>query len=348
MRSFDYKKNAIELIDNEILNLIVDIHEMKVKMNCILEAEVYDFEDFARQARRESIISSNRMEYKYFSVDVDRTLINNFPLTIQEKEICGYNSALSDIFQAKRPYCVKDIDLIYKHFKKYDKSEKHFEMRDKNYRVCKYAKDDKFILDISPVDFSLIDQYIDRISFPSYQLMWSQEVNFLLVYSICILDLIKIYPFHFISEQIIGLLMTAMLWSADFRIVKYISIERIIEESSDEYYTAMAESLKYWEDGFNDYKPFVKYILGVILRAYKEFEKRTEYIIIEPLSKPDRVEQYIMDSKSDVTKREIMNYCPDISETTIEIALRELKNKGKIKKIGGGRYTKYRYNLGLL
>ena len=137
--------------------------------------------------------------------------------------------------------------------------------------------------------------------------------------------------------------MTAMLWAKHYQICKYISIERLIEDSSDEYYSAIAKSLEHWDDGFNDYKPFVKYILETILKAYKEFEKRTVYIVVEPKSKPERVEQYIMDANGEVTKREIMYYCPDISETTIEIALRELKDNGTIEKIGGGRYTTYRY-----
>ncbi len=344
MRTFDYKDTAIKLIDNEILNLIVKISEMKVKMNCVLESEAYDFEDFARQAKRESVISSNRMEYRYYFKDVDRILKENSPLSVLEKEICGYNSALSAIFKAKRPYCVKDVSLLFKYFEDYEKTERHFKIRDKNYQVSKYGKSGSLLLDLSPVDFNLIDQYMDLISHPSYSLMNTEEVNFLLIFPVVILDLIKIYPYHYISEQIIRLLMTAILWNMNFQVVKYISIERIIEDSSEEYYTSVAKSLNFWEEELNDYKPFVKYILGVILKAYQEFEKRTEYIVIEPLSKPERVEQYIMDSKSDVTKREIMNYCPDISETTVEIALRDLKNRGKIKKIGGGRYTSYLYN----
>ena len=178
--------------------------------------------------------------------------------------------------------------------------------------------------------FVLVDQGLD-------------EVDFLLVMPICILDFIKIYPLHHNSMQMSRLLMTAMLWAKHYQICKYISIERLIEDSSDEYYFAIAKSLEHWDDGFNDYKPFVKYILETILKAYKEFEKRTVFIVVEPKSKPERVEQYIMDANGEVTKREIMYYCPDISETTIEIALRELKDNGTIEKIGGGRYTKYRY-----
>ena len=345
MRTFNYEEAAKHCIDNEIVNLLIKIHEKNVRLNYILESEKYDFEDFAKQAKLESIISSNRMEYSYFNVDeVERVIEKDSPLMIQDKEVCGYNFALTEIFKAKRPHCIKDISLLNEYFQRYDIYDKDFKQRTQNYGVDKYDKNGKCALDLKPVDFDKINKYLDLISHASYKLMWEDKIDFLLVLPICILDLLKVYPLDYNSEQVIRLLMIAMLWAKHYQICKYISIERLIEDSSDEYYSAIVKSLEHWDDGFNDYKPFVKYALKTILKAYKEFEERIVYIVVEPKSKPERVEQFIMDADSDVIKRDIMYYCPDISETTIEIALRELKNEGKILKIGGGRYTKYRYN----
>lgn len=345
MRTFNYEEAAKSCIDNEIVNLLIKIHEKNVRLNCILESEKYDFEDFAKQAKFESIISSNRMEYYYFKENiVDLILDGKKPVLKQEKEVFAYNDALTSVFKAKRPTCIDDFRQLNKNYEEYEYGEEEFDLRQSNHRVDKESKNGTVILDFMPVDFDEIDDYITAISHPSYHAMWNDDVDFLLVLPICILDFIKIYPLHHNSMQMSRLLMTAMLWAKHYQICKYISIERIIEETSDEYYTAIAESLEHWDDGFNDYKPFVKYILNVILKAFKEFEKRTEYIILEPLSKPERVEQFIKDANREVIKRDIMHYYADISETTIEIALRELKNEGKILKIGGGRYTKYRYN----
>ena len=80
-----------------------------------------------------------------------------------------------------------------------------------------------------------------------------------------------------------------------------------------------------------------------LLKAYKEFDKRIEYIIYESMNKAERVEYYILNSKTEVTKKEIMYYCPDISETMIEATLSKLLKSGVIEKVSGGRYTKYRY-----
>lgn len=344
MRAFDYEATAMSCIDNEIVNLLIEIHERNVKLNCILESDKYDFSDFAKQANLESIISSVRMDYAHFSERlIDWLSLNIEPFSRDEKELCGYRDNLDAIFKAKRPRSIEDFRTLHEIYKEYDEGEGYFILRYNNHNVIKNSKSGASILKLEPVDFKLIDDYINEISLPSYSAIWNGDVDFLLVLPICILDFIKTNPLHYTSMQMSRLLMLAMLWGKNYQIGKYISLERIIEDSSDEYYRAIADSIEHWEEGHNDYKPFVKYILQAILKAYKEFEKRTEYIVIEPISKPERVEQYIMDSNREITKREIMHYCPDISETTIEVALRELKNAGKIEKIGGGRYTRYKY-----
>lgn len=344
MRDFDYIAAAISCIDNEIVNLLIEIHERNVKLNCLLESEKYDFSDFVKQAKIESVMSSVRMDFVYFSERMATyALEEDEPSGYQEKEVCGYNSALETVFKEKRTYTIADILLLNKHFENYDEKNKYFKIRDRDYTVHKGDRNGMDILTFEPVGFEEINEYIDLISPLSYNSMWNGEVDFLLVLPICILDLIKISPLRDISMQMSRLLMIAMMWGKHYQIGKYISLERIIEDSSDEYYQAIAESLEHWEDGFNNYKSFVKYILKVILKAFKEFEDRTKYFVVENMSKPERVEQYISEAKHKVTKKEIMYYCPDISETTIEIALRELKNAGVIEKIGGGRYTKYRY-----
>lgn len=344
MRYFDYIEEAKSCIDNDIVNLLIQIHERNVYLKCLLKSDKYDFSDFAKQAQRESVISSNRMEYAFFNEkSVGRVIEDNQPWGSKEMEICGYNSALESTFKAERPHRIEDFHYLNEHFEKYDEDHREFRIRDRNYTFYKGYKNEKDILTLEPVDFNDIDKYIDLISNPSFSYMWNDKVDFLLVLPICILDFIKIYPLRKNSMQMSRLLMNAMLWGKCYPIVKYVSIERLIEENENEYYQAIADSLAEWEYGLNNYKPFVKYILNILLKAYKEFDKRIEYIIYESMNKAERVEYYILNSKTEVTKKEIMYYCPDISETMIEATLSKLLKSGVIEKVSGGRYTKYRY-----
>ena len=96
--------------------------------------------------------------------------------------------------------------------------------------------------------------------------------------------------------------------------------------------------------GKYDYAPFVRYMLGILVAAYREFSSRVELLTNKSLSKPDRVREIIRNTAGKITKNEIMTKCPDISQVTVQRALADLVAKKEIIKIGGGRYTSYAWN----
>ena len=94
----------------------------------------------------------------------------------------------------------------------------------------------------------------------------------------------------------------------------------------------------------NDYEPFVKYILGIITVAYREFFDRAQIVEEKKVSKPDRIEELIKNHLGTITKAEIVDATPGISTTTVQRTLTDLVKAEKIIKIGNGRYTKYQWN----
>lgn len=125
---------------------------------------------------------------------------------------------------------------------------------------------------------------------------------------------------------------------------KYISLEKLIEQSKETYYEALQASSYGWYENENDYRPFVQYMLGVIVSAYKEFEARVYLMTDSKLTKSDRIREMIKQHIGAVTKAELLKLCPDVSDTTVQRTLAELLKAGEIKKIGGGRYTQYVWN----
>lgn len=107
------------------------------------------------------------------------------------------------------------------------------------------------------------------------------------------------------------------------------------------YYEALQESSNGWHENENRYESFVKYYLGIILKAYSEFEGRVEYLKNRSLSKPDRIKAVIDNKVGKITKKEIMELCPDISKVTVERTLTELVKSGYIAKVGAGPATGY-------
>ena len=125
---------------------------------------------------------------------------------------------------------------------------------------------------------------------------------------------------------------------------RYISIEKLIETTKDGYYDALQASSAEWHEGSNDYMPFVTYMLGVITAAYREFMERTELVEEQKVSKPERIEEMLKKKFGTFTKTEIQKEFPNIGQATIQRTLSKLQKENKIIKIGGGRYTKYRWN----
>ena len=171
------------------------------------------------------------------------------------------------------------------------------------------------------------------------------EVEPLLLDIMFILDFLCIHPFNDGNGRMSRLLTLLLLYQSGFIVGKYISIEKIIEESKETYYEVLQDSSINWHENENDYKPFVNYMLGVIVKAYKEFESRVKLLTAPNLSKADRIREIIKKHIGTITKSELLAMNPDISDTTIQRALAELLKNGEIEKIGGGRYTKYVWKM---
>ncbi|MEE3417578.1 MAG: Fic family protein, partial [Prevotella sp.] len=171
------------------------------------------------------------------------------------------------------------------------------------------------------------------------------EVDPLILNAMFILDFSCIHPFNDGNGRMSRLLTLLLLYQSDYIVGKYISIEKIIEESKETYYEVLQDSSLNWHENKNDYKPFVNYMLGVIVNAYKEFESRVELVTNPNLSKSDRIREIIKNHIGTITKSELLEMNPDISDTTVQRTLAELLKNNEIKKIGGGRYTKYTWNV---
>ena len=140
------------------------------------------------------------------------------------------------------------------------------------------------------------------------------------------------------------LLTLLLLYKANYMVGKYISIEKIIEETKDSYYDTLEKSSINWYNNENDYSCFVEYYLGIILNAYKEFDSRISIIENKKITAYDRIIDIFKNNIIPIDKAFVTNKCPDLSETTIERILNKLLKEDNIVKISGGRYTKYKWN----
>ena len=163
----------------------------------------------------------------------------------------------------------------------------------------------------------------------------------LLLIAAFIFDFVSIHPFRDGNGRMSRLLTLLLMYRSGYIVGKYISVEMHIERTKEAYYSALLKSSESWHEGLNDYKPFVKYFLSVILATYRDFSERVELIVDQTISKSERV-KHVFDTKlGKFSKSDIHILNPDISPKTIEKALKELVEQGYIEKIGIGRSTTY-------
>ena len=170
------------------------------------------------------------------------------------------------------------------------------------------------------------------------------ELDPLLLIPMFILDFLCIHPFNDGNGRMSRLLTLLLLYRVGYIVGKYISIEKLIEESKETYYETLQQSSQGWHEGTNDYAPFVRYTLGVVAAAYRDFSTRVQVLAVSGMSKPERIREIIKGTLGKVTKADIIQQCPDISKITIQRTLADLKKSGEILKLSGGRYTAYIWN----
>ena len=167
------------------------------------------------------------------------------------------------------------------------------------------------------------------------------QIDKLILIPMFILDFLCIHPFNDGNGRMSRLLTLLLFYKAGYIVGKYIGIEMLIEKTKETYYEALQASSSGWHDCNNSYEPFVKYCLGIMLKAYNEFEDRVEHLKYRKLSKPERIKAVFEKKVGKVTKKEILELCPDISKVTVERTLTALVKSGYIAKVGAGPSTGY-------
>lgn len=104
------------------------------------------------------------------------------------------------------------------------------------------------------------------------------------------------------------LLTTLLLYRSGFQVGKYISLEAKIAQNKDLYYEALAASQHGWHEGTEDIVPFIKYLLGIILAAYKVFDDRMS-LVETKLPALEMVRRASMNKIGRFNKQDIRELC---------------------------------------
>lgn len=348
MRSFDYKEKWKKLLTPEIVTYLTQIHEFKGEQTLFIEAKADTLLQLVDIAKIQSTEASNKIEGIYTSDERLKALVKDStrPRTRNEREIAGYRDVLNTIHEnhdyiPPKPSIILQLHRDLYKFEgmdiggRYKTSDNIIEEQD--------AEGNKSVR-FRPMPAWETPEAIEKLCQSYDEALNLENIDALIIIPMFVLDFLCVHPFNDGNGRLSRLLTLLLLYRSGYIVGKYISIEKLIEQTKEIYYESLQLSSAGWHENKNDYEPFVKYMLGVIVAAYREFSSRVSLLTTQGMSKPDRVKEIIRATLGPITKTEILAKCPDISQVTVQRALADLVDKGDIIKLGGGRYTKYIWN----
>lgn len=348
MRKYDLAKETEKLLTPNIVNLIASIHEYKGKQTLYIESKKDILTSLLNIAKIQSSEYSNKIEGIKTSDERIKELVNQKvePKNRNEQEIAGYRDVLEMIHENYEniPITPNIILQLHKNLYRYSSNSTAGKFKMSDNVIEETDEFGNINVRFKPVSAfetpiaikNLCDSYNNEIE--------KKEIDPLILIPIFILDFLSIHPFTDGNGRMSRLLTILLLYKSGYIVGKYISIEKIVEKSKETYYDSLKKSSFNWHENKNNYAFFEEYYLGVFLRAYKDFSNRVEYITNQKLTVKERVKIIIEKNVSKITKKEISEICPDISEGSIERALNELLKDSEILKISGGRFSAYIIN----
>ena len=344
MRNFDYQSIPEKLLISDIINQITYIHEHKGKEELRLTSNISELNSLIEVAKIQSTGSSNRIEGIYTSDQRLKELVQKkiSPRNRSEEEIAGYQEVLSTIHENYEYISPTPNVILQLHRDLYSNSSGAVGgiYKNSDNAIVEIDSEGKQRTRFSPIPAFQTQEAMDSLC-DNFLKSWNEDrIDKLILIPMFILDFLCIHPFNDGNGRMSRLLTLLLLYKAGYTVGKYISLEMIIEKSKETYYQALQDSSINWHENSNDYVPFIKYYLGVLIKAYREFEDRF-MLMQSKISKTDQIKSIIDQHIGKITKKDLIEQCPDISKITIERTLTSMVKDGYLKKIGSARYTFY-------
>lgn len=347
MRQFDYSKLNSTVWDSEVLSLVAQIHEYKGRQEMYLAQKPVALERLVEIAKVQSTEASNKIE----GIVTTSTRIKQLckekttPRNRDEEEISGYRDVLNTIHESYEYIPLTANYILQLHGMLYRYSGRGIGGRFKNVQnyISETHPDGSTLIRFTPLAPYETPEAITTICESYNRAVDDGIVDTLLLIPVFINDFLCIHPFNDGNGRMSRLLTTLLLYRSGYVVGRYVSLEAKIERNKDMYYDVLQTASVGWHEGTNDSVPFIKYLLGTILSAYRDFEDRVQ-LVDEKLPAVELVRRAVQKKIGKFTKSEIMELCPSIRKASVENSLKKLVENGEITRHSSGKNTFYTRN----
>lgn len=333
------------LLTPTIVQTLTTIHEYRGIARLQQADHPNSIDALQRVAKIQSVESSNRIEGICTSIPRLNELMldKTTPHNRNEQELMGYRDVLALIHEQHDFIPVTPGVILQLHRDLFARTGLAYggRWKDSDNAIVELCEDGSRHTRFIPTPASETPRAIERLCQALQDARKQNAFDPLLTAAAFTFDFVSIHPFNDGNGRMSRLLLLLLLYQSGYTVGKYISIEKAIEKSKDSYYETLKASSTGWQDGTNDYLPFVEYLLGVIAGVYRDFDGRLSAITHAEGGKSGRVKAQVKGMLGSFSKHELQNALPDVSVITIERTLKQLLDAGTIEKIGAGRGTRY-------
>ena len=291
----------------------------------------------------ESTESSNRIEGVVASPDRVREIVGlgAEPHTRSEAEIAGYRDVLATIHASYPHMAVRPNTILQLHRDLYRLAGiAGGAWKNVDNTIEATLRGGRREIIFRPVPAYLTEGAMSELCDAFNEARDRHVADSILLIGAFILDFLCIHPFGDGNGRMARLLTALLLYQAEFSVGRYVSLERIIEQTRDSYYASLRASSEGWHEGNHTLLPWLEYFFGVVLAAYRELDKRLTVAAMP--TKGERVRLAIEQLPDRFTFAEVERACPGVSQPTIRLAMQQLRKSGKIENVRAGRNAIWR------
>jgi Fic family protein len=339
MRSFEHGYLYEAPLSHSLVMTMRALGEFRGRQVLYLRQSPEVLETLRRAAVIQSTESSNRMEGITVSPERISALAakKTKPRDRSEQEVAGYRDVLAEI-HANYSRLKLSSDLIktwHRMIYRYT-GEKGGQWKQQDNAIVEVRPDGRQVVRFQPASALSTPKFMDRLVAFFNQSLAEHKADPLLAIASFILDFECIHPFTDGNGRIGRLLTLLLLYQSGYEVGRYISLERIVEESKETYYEALLKSSSGWHKSEHDLRPWWDYFLGALIAAYKEFEARVGTITSARGAKREMVINAVKRLPQQFTIGDLQQTCPGISYPTLKRALYDLAKQGKVRSMGRG------------
>lgn len=302
----------------------------------------------ARQTKVESITASNAIE----GVEVDPNRAEALAGSDRphfrnrsEKEFAGYADALDGLMREDDLAALTVPRLLELHRKMLAHTDlQGGRLKREDNRIADRQADGTTRIVFRPPPWQETEGLLSGLCSSYRYALERNAVHPLVALSAFVLDLLAIHPVPDGNGRMARLATTHELLRLEYGVARYASVEQRIYESKNAYYTALEQSQRGWHEGEHSIWPWTEYLIRILAESYEDFEGRVAAGRgAESGGKQERVRRWaLQDAPAEFKIGDVRRAIPGVSDPTIRLALRELRDEGRLEAESVGRGARWR------